>query len=408
MPLILTLSPVSHCHASQEACELKLCNSSACQRVPCHASQEACELKWEWVKPSLFFLWSRLARGVWVEIAGIGYAYVNGNVTPRKRRVSWNGGNYNNNNNAGASRLARGVWVEITDAVSAPISRTVTPRKRRVSWNVSMMFTVAMIIPSRLARGVWVEIRQRSRRTCKDVVTPRKRRVSWNKLYHAPNRYVYVTPRKRRVSWNGDEETRTAMSATSRLARGVWVEMPQNIRNVSLCYYVTPRKRRVSWNVGNQNIPSRAEGHASQEACELKYIAPCLFRRPRPRHASQEACELKSEIDKTDDTANLVTPRKRRVSWNKHCKAKAKYVIYVTPRKRRVSWNAAYNKRQVKERECHASQEACELKYRWSGGFTGHQVTPRMRRVSWNLYNEGFRQGVICHASHEACELKLL
>ena len=99
-------------------------------------------------------------------------------------------------------------------------------------------------------------------------------------------------------------------------------------------------------------------------------------------HAPRGACELKSQYDAKELTADAVTPREGRVSWNVVYVHNLSYE-FVTPREGRVSWNFC---NQCKGRlwECHAPWGACELKL--------HQV-----------YDSGWGQG---HAPRGACELK--
>ena len=75
---------------------------------------------------------------------------------------------------------------------------------------------------------------------------------------------------------------------------------------------------------------------------------------------------------------------------------------------RRVSWNIIIRYLNLFV-SCHASHEACELKYRnaWNA-WISCEVTPRMRRVSWNRFYCRHPEYCWCHASHEACELKYL
>ena len=102
-------------HASHEACELKLCLICLCQiGERGHASHEACELKWKFCFSFFWLGMSRLAWGVWVEIAYVG-SYPD---------CHW------------LSRLAWGVWVEILLNWIKYGGLYVTPRMRRVSWNV--------------------------------------------------------------------------------------------------------------------------------------------------------------------------------------------------------------------------------------------------------------------------------
>ena len=99
---------------------------------------------------------SRLARGVWVEIS-----------LDSIRR------------GAIESRLARGVWVEISYDGGDSEQAQVTPRKRRVSWNaLAWYIALGNNVTPRKRRVSW---NKRSRRLfAKCYVTPRKRRVSWN------------------------------------------------------------------------------------------------------------------------------------------------------------------------------------------------------------------------------------
>ena len=148
----------NRCHASHEACELKLEN--ICYTFATgvrHASHEACELKFYIFVMVIKMIKSRLAWGVWVEIS----ARFNYIISVKVSRLAW------------------GVWVEILIMWFVQTIIFVTPRMRRVSWNQFSLFFVILLI-----------------------VTPRMRRVSWN--YCVSNQLLNksVTPRMRRVSWN--------------------------------------------------------------------------------------------------------------------------------------------------------------------------------------------------------------
>ena len=122
-------------------------------------------------------------------------------------------------------------------------------------------------------------------------------------------------------------------------------------------------------------------------------------------HASHEACELKFNFSSDCKRGSL-----SRLAWGVWVEIILKFhhwrQIGVTPRMRRVSWNVP-SVLYVSQNTGHASHEACELKSVPLGNATNHdEVTPRMRRVSWNY-------PTVCtpilfprHASHEACELK--
>ena len=123
-----------------------------------------------------------------------------------------------------------------------------------------------------------------------------------------------------------------------------------------------------------------------------------------------------------------VTPRMRRVSWN-NSQEFGYFIFNVTPRMRRVSWNH-FKGYCPNLWWCHASHEACELKYwscsRWSQVTKsrlawGVWVEMKMRiltlmwllsRLAWGVWveilpttnSDSHRSS---HASHEACELKL-
>ena len=172
---------------------------------------------------STFWFVSRLARGVWVEIAYICFQKL-----------------------TSQSRLARGVWVEIM-----PFEHS------------------AYMLVSRLARGVWVEICPSLLYSSRSLVTPRKRRVSRNFINSKKFKISPVTPRKRRVSRNIWPNPWNVRIKRSRLARGVWVEMQKKKScwpkcrsrlargvwvEITCCsaankrLLVTPRERRVSRN----------------------------------------------------------------------------------------------------------------------------------------------------------------
>ena len=89
--MILPLNTSRIRHASHEACELKYRTPFPVSRQTCHASHEACELKFlsGFLTPTFH------------------------NVTPRMRRVSWNFWSSDFFCRFWKSRLAWGVWVEI-------------------------------------------------------------------------------------------------------------------------------------------------------------------------------------------------------------------------------------------------------------------------------------------------------
>ena len=107
---------------------------------------------------------------------------------------------------------------------------------------------------------------------------------------------------------------------------------------------------------------------------------------PRPQsHASHEACELKLPNRPLLFCLFPVTPRMRRVSWNINVKIIARHA-FVTPRMRRVSWNKQIG---------------------WSG------IIGFWSRLAWGVWVEippllYHTFGYLCHASHEACELKFV
>ena len=185
--------------------------------------------------------------------------------------------------------------------------------------------------------------------------------------------------------------------------------------------------RRVSWNFYFRSWQRERIGHASHEACELKfligkskYLAMChasheacelkwlslgFFSRSIC-HASHEACELKYNKCFLCFAFQSVTPRMRRVSWNSKCCGVYFYAIGS-----RLAWGVWV------EISCTSSISMSFLQSRLAWGvwveifgfrnpFAGRGVTPRMRRVSWNIKSP---RRLLCrfrHASHEACELK--
>ena len=173
------------------------------QITSCHASHEACGLKLVVILPEPPFPQSRLAWGVWIEIymcpqnpykASVtprmrrvdwnnNYLIQNWSciVTPRMRRVDWNGIYRNHLSVRHMSRLAWGVWIEIRQQL-LPFPRLhVTPRMRRVDWNTEPKRPIRKNEMSRLAWGVWIEIVVGIAISAVCTVTPRMRRVDWNK-----------------------------------------------------------------------------------------------------------------------------------------------------------------------------------------------------------------------------------
>ena len=124
----------------------------------CHASHEACELKLARSERVSERTSSRLAWGVWVEIE---YA-TKTNEPPIESRLAWGVwveiGSVRYRSIMSPSRLAWGVWVEIPKKRKPLSARLVTPRMRRVSWNSFDFWNPFRISRSRLAWGVWVEI----------------------------------------------------------------------------------------------------------------------------------------------------------------------------------------------------------------------------------------------------------
>ena len=163
------------------------------------------------------------------------------------RRVSWN--------------------VKYTQCI---YSHFVTPRMRRVSWN-----PIAVHIAS------------------SHSVTPRMRQLKsrfWRSITYARR----VTSRMRRVSWNDEKGRIKQGRISSRLAWGVWVEMPR-YKVGDTGKVVTSRMRRVSWNWRFVLHISAEVGHVSHEACELKWRLWMNFW-----------------------ICSSVTSRMRRVSWNRY------------------------------------------------------------------------------------------
>ncbi len=151
-------------------------------------------------------------------------------------------------------------------------------------------------------------------------------------------------------------------------------------------------------------FPPDIKCHASQEACELKFVIWAemwytVYVTPRKRRVSWNCsiCGAK--------TITCVTPRKRRVSWN-HPHYHYILALPVTPRKRRVSWNCRNRLCPVCNRS-HASQEACELKYRTVKRATQlfSHASQEACELKWAVCQSLFE--IFRHASQEACELKL-
>ena len=162
--------------------------------------------------------------------------------------------------------------------------------------------------------------------------------------------------------------------------------------------------RRVSWNGKKIMKLLATRRHASHEACELKLPKSCLYRcwlqsrlawgvwveilraAAQQRHLkSRLAWGVWVEMQKFSESVEAlfgVTPRMRRVSWN-NSQEFGYFIFNVTPRMRRVSWNH-FKGYCPNLWWCHASHEACELKYwscsRWS------QVTKS--RLAWGVWVE--------------------
>ena len=212
-------------------------------------------------------------------------------VTPRMRRVSWNVDN------------DEGLVKKICHA-SHEACELKYARKDRIDENVSHAsheacelkfydsFAAGKLFMSRLAWGVWVEMTSTKFRKSPRWVTPRMRRVSWNAILDPIECTSVVTPRMRRVSWN----------------------------NRISCRY------------------QYSEGHASHEACELKFLQNFYV---RTLTGSRLAWGVWVEMIPFSRThiCKWVTPRMRRVSWNYAVLSLSSRAQVVTPRMRRVSWN---------------------------------------------------------------------
>ena len=280
------------------------------------------------------------------------------------RRVSWNCKTHALKREITPSRLAWGVWVEIVLLSCNFFFSAVTPRMRRVSWNFNVIFSAERLNQSRLAWGVWVEM--------KNVSEAKKQQGSHASHEACELKSIVFPPLRSRLSHASHEACELKSFWTGQICNKLW--------------------SRLAWGVW------------------VEILLPAYWYYCCCGHASHEACELKFQMFSVLWACLPVTPRMRRVSWNRFCYGRFKCVPKVTPRMRRVSWNLvnvvilvhiilsrlawgvwvemSSVRTDGNTHFGHASHEACELKYCTSQNTAGNRgVTPRMRRVSWNLYS---------------------
>ena len=190
-------------HASHEACELKssyLLQHSAISA--CHASHEACELKSRGLNDTSSPSLSRLAWGVWVEIAKS-----NAVLSYWKSRLAW------------------GVWVEIFCYLSVPTFCT-----------------------SRLAWGVWVEICRSGgmgyRPKCHASHEACELKWIYDIFYYFYNRHASHEACELKWCWNDQAGQSTESHASHEACELKFT----NVNFLNFLVEVTPRMRRVSWN----------------------------------------------------------------------------------------------------------------------------------------------------------------
>ena len=192
----------------------------------------------------------------------------------------------------------------------------VTPRMRRVDWNSCCFCVYRNNDLSRLAWGVWIEMSH----TDKFAV------------------YVAVTPRMRRVDWNIAPlvKVKDVTSHASHEACGL-----KSFLACLMCLANSHASHEACW-LKSLGFPDTSTeiSHASHEACGLKWLRYSkqtwrlssrlawgvwieigvwtVFSVHSVGHASHEACGLKSPPNLYSLTQSHVTPRMRRVDWNRH------------------------------------------------------------------------------------------
>ena len=147
----------------------------------------------------------------------------------------------------------------------------------------------------------------------------------------------------------------------SRLAWGVWVE----IFAFSLDFFQLPTSR-LAWGVWVEITPRSSMMRRLYVTPRMRRVSwnkeEFLHYSRSNRHASHEACELKSKSNNTVPSAD-----ESRLAWG----------VWVEIGKILIFSN---------QFDRHASHEACELKFSCFSVYTvSESVTPRMRRVSWNI-----------------------
>ena len=141
---------------------------------------------------------------------------------------------------------------------------------RRVSWNGRYPRPKTALIRHASHEACELKWSWQDYRNFRFDVTPRMRRVSWNISFVAEIGHNKVTPRMRRVSWNVVE---------TMLQTGLRGHASHEACELKFCTLyppvsvggVTPRMRRVSWNINSYQAELEQHGHASHEACELKF-----------------------------------------------------------------------------------------------------------------------------------------
>ena len=184
-----------------------------------------------------------------------------------------------------------------------------------IYWSVALYFI--QDIGSRLAWGVWVEMQK--------ILHNKKRkgsRLAWGVWVEI----LIITGEGEKITW-------------SRLAWGVWVEI-----SFQRMFLYRVRRSRLAWGVWVEMAVTRppfrgVRGHASHEACELKC---CWQLRQRGKLPSRLAWGVWVEM--ISDRIIIFIFSGSRLAWG----------VWVE-----ISKNRAF----MVSGRCHASHEACELKF---------------------------------------------
>ena len=193
---------------------------------------------------------------------------------------------------------------------------------------------------------------------------------------------MIVTPRKRRVSWNDCNRLTRNWGSTSRLARGVWVEIMDTSERVEIAFC-----------------------HASQEACELKF--KFLFVNA-VLDASRLARGVWVEISVTISGSPITWSRLARGVW---VEIRRGWWIFPGTMSRlargvwvEIEWNDAHT-HTSKSRLARGVWVEIAVSLIFC---PGSPVTPRMRRVSWNIKSasEDAQMKVTPRKRHVTCSFQ--